>query len=47
MRQNGDDHTAIPSVVRVQLGLLTLPTGPTGPGGAEAYTQVLTNPDAL
>jgi len=44
MRQNGDDHTAIPSVVRVQLGLLTLPTGP---GGAEAYTHVLTNPDAL
>jgi hypothetical protein len=38
MRQNGDDHTAIPPFVRVQLGLLTLPIGPTGPGGAEAYT---------
>jgi hypothetical protein len=38
MRQTGDEHTAIPSFVRVQLGLLTLPIGPTGPGGAEAYT---------
>jgi hypothetical protein len=38
MRQTDDEHTAIPSFVRVQLGLLTLPIGPTGPGGAEAYT---------
>ena len=37
-RRTGDDHTAIPSFVRVQLGLLTLPIGPTGPGGSEAYT---------
>jgi hypothetical protein len=30
--------SAIPSNVTVQLGLLTLPLGPEGPGGAKAYT---------
>src|SRR5712691_6038945 len=29
---------AIPSNVTVHLGLLTLPLGPSGPGGSEAYT---------
>jgi hypothetical protein len=29
--------SAIPSTVTVQLGLLTLPLGSTGPGGSEAY----------
>ncbi len=28
----------IPSTVTVHLGLLTLPLGPSGPGGSEAYT---------
>jgi len=39
MRQLGDPHhAALPSFIRAQLGLLTLPIGPSGPGGSEAYT---------
>lgn len=34
-RKAGDE---IPSNVRVSLGLLTLPLGPSGPNGSEAYT---------
>jgi hypothetical protein len=37
-RATGKKHSAIPSNVRVQLGLLTLPMGPTGPHGTEKYT---------
>jgi hypothetical protein len=39
MRQLGyPHHTALPSFIRAQLGLLTLPIGPSGLGGSEAYT---------
>ena len=33
-----DKNDAMPANVRVRLGLLTLPVGPAGPGGAELYT---------
>ncbi len=37
-REIGYSDDAIPSKVTVRLGLLTLPVGPVGPGGSEAYT---------
>jgi hypothetical protein len=37
-RETGHGDTAMPSTVAVHLGLLTLPAGPVGPGGSEAYT---------
>jgi hypothetical protein len=47
-RENGSDHAAIPSVVHVRLGLLTLPVGPANAPGTsnltisngEAYTAL-------